>query len=63
MAKKDVKKAIKEAHKQADKAIDDAQEDLGKVFGWLHTSRSFTNAELLVLLVGVIATVATALLL
>jgi len=67
MAKKDIQNAIKEAHDTADKAIDEAQQDIREarkaVFDWLKTERKFSNAELLTVGVGFIATVLILLLL
>ena len=60
MSKKDIEKAIKEAHEAADKAIDEVQEDIAEarnaVMEWLHTERTFKQAEILVVALGVIAT-------
>ena len=60
MAKKDIEKAIKEAHEAADKAIDEVQEDIQdattSVLAWLKTERTYTQAEILVVALGAIAT-------
>lgn len=67
MPKKKVEKAIEEAHEAADKAIDEMQEELQEarsaVFKWLHTERTFKQAELLVIAIGLISIVGAAVLL
>lgn len=59
MSKKSIEEAIKEAHDAADEAIDELQEDItearNSVMEWLHTERTFKQAELLVAGIGVIA--------
>jgi vacuolar-type H+-ATPase subunit H len=59
MAKKSIEEAIKEAHDAADEAIDELQEDItearNSVMEWLHTERTFKQAELLVAGIGVVA--------
>ena len=61
MAKKGIEEAIKEAHEAADEAIDELQEDIqearNSVMEWLHTERTFTQAEILVVGLGVLAIV------
>ncbi len=56
---KDIEKAIKDAHDAADKAIDEVQEEIQEtrmeVLAWLKQTRSFTDAELLVVALGVVA--------
>lgn len=67
MAKKSVEKAIKEAHDSADKAIDEAQKELREtrqeVFSWLKTEHTFNRAELIVIGIGAVFTIATLILL
>jgi len=59
MAKKGIEEAIKEAHEAADEAIDELQEELtdarNSVMEWLHTERTYKQAELLVFGVGILA--------
>lgn len=59
MAKDKIEEAIKEAHEAADEAIDELQEDIAEarnsVMEWLHTERTFKQAELLVAGIGVVA--------
>ena len=61
MAKDKIEKAIKEAHDAADEAIDELQEELtdarNSVMEWLHTERTFKQAELLVAGIGIIAVI------
>jgi len=63
MAKKGIEEAIKEAHEAADEAIDELQEDItearNSVMEWLHTERTFKQAELLVAGLGVLAVIWT----
>ena len=61
MAKDKIEKAIKEAHDAADEAIDELQEEItearNSVMEWLHTERTFKQAELLVVGIGIIAVI------
>ncbi len=61
MARDKIEKAIKEAHDAADEAIDELQEELtdarNSVMEWLHTERTFKQAELLVAGIGIIAVI------
>lgn len=63
MAKKNIEDAIKEAHEAADEAIDELQEDItearNSVMEWLHTERTFKQAELLVVGLGILAVIWT----
>jgi vacuolar-type H+-ATPase subunit H len=63
MAKKDIEEAIKEAHEMADEAIDELQEEIEdartSVMEWLKTEHTFTQAEILLLSIGVVAVIAT----
>jgi len=63
MSKKGIEEAIKEAHEAADEAIDELQEDItearNSVMEWLHTERTFKQAELLVAGLGIVAIIWT----
>ena len=73
MPKKKIKEAIEEAHEMADKAIDEAQEELEEakqdLMTWLKkeytlkTEHTFNRAELIVIGIGAVFTIATLLLL
>lgn len=67
MAKKNIEDAIKDAHESADKAIDEAQADLKEarqdLVAWLKQEYTFKRSELIVFGSGLVAVIATLILL